>query len=289
MNSALSRDAQLLRQLLILVASDKKPILNAAADILAHAGHRFMTAGDGDRALDALEANEFDLVLLDVNLPVTNGIEVAKLYRFLSLDRPYVPIVAIVDAATGEKDRRLKDAGIDASIAAPIEPQRLLEVVRALVQGDRPKQRAVPDAGSGAGQRKASTAAVDVGVLGALERLGGRDFADRLAAQFLEDAPELLRDFAAAVASGSPAVSSQLHILRNASANIGARSISDLCSVWSRKAPEMLANMGARELETLSGEFSRVCAALRDRLSACNGPIECSAGDRQPLRPAFSA
>ena len=69
--------------------------------------------------------NEFDLVLMHMNLPVMNGIETTKLYRFLSLDRPYVPIVAVMAEATEEAKRRCQEAGMDACITMPIERHQL--------------------------------------------------------------------------------------------------------------------------------------------------------------------
>jgi two-component system sensor histidine kinase RpfC len=291
MGTALSRKAAPLRQLSILVASDKMTSQRVAAEILECAGHSVMTFGDGDRVLDALEVNEFDLVLMDVNLPVANGIELTKLYRFISLDQPYVPIVAVMGAATEEERRRCKDAGMDACITTPIERHQLLEIITTLVHDDRRNQRSVPNAGGSADHCSAPAAAIDLRTLSALESLGGREFADQLAAQFLDDAWEILHDLTEEMASGDATAFRKLYILRNASANIGARGIYDMCSAWSQVAPETLSVLSETELERLRGECGRVCIALRERLLARNGAVgrSVNAGDRPPVHPVHIA
>jgi two-component system, sensor histidine kinase RpfC len=291
MGTALSRKAAPLRQLLILVASDKMTSQSVATEILERAGHSVMTFGDGDRALDALEVNEFDLVLMDVNLPVANGIELTKLYRFISLDQPYVPIVAVMGAATEEEKRRCKDAGMDACITTPIERHQLLEIITTLVHDDSRNQRSVPNAGGRADHCSAPAAAIDLRALSALESLGGREFADQLAAQFLDDASEILHDLTEEMASGDATAFSKLYILRNSSANIGARGIYDMCSAWSQVAPETLAVLSETELERLREECGRVCIALRERLLARNGTIghSVNARDRLLVHPVHMA
>ena len=287
MGTALSREAAPLRQLSILVASDNRTSQSVATEILERVGHSVVTVGDGDRALDALEVNEFDLALMDVNLPVVNGIESTKLYRFISLDQPYVPIVAIMGAATEEEKRRCKDAGMDACITTPIERRQLLEIMTTLVHDDSRNQRSVPKAGGGADYCTTPAAAIDLRTLSALESLGGREFADQLTAQFLDDASKILHDLTDEMASGDASAFRKLYILRNASANIGARGIYDICSAWSQFAPETLAVLSETELERLRGECGRVCAALRERQLARKGAAgqSMNADDRLPVHP----
>jgi CheY-like chemotaxis protein len=291
MGTALSRKATPLRQLSILVASDKRTSQSVATEILERAGHSVMTFGDGDCTLDALEVNEFDLVLMDVDLPVANGIELTKLYRFISLDQRYVPIVAVMGAATEEEKRHCKDAGMDACITAPIELHQLLEIITTLVHDDSRNQRSDPNAGGSADHCTGEAGAIDLRTLSALESLGGREFADQLAAQFLDDASEILHDLTEEMTSSDVTAFSKLYILRNASANIGARGIYNMCSAWSQVAPETVAILSETELERLRGECGRVCTALREWLLARNGAIghSVNAGNRLPVHPVHMA
>jgi two-component system sensor histidine kinase RpfC len=243
------------------------------AKILDRAGHRVTIVDNGEAALDVLEAQDFDLVLMDVNMPVMNGIEATKLYRFAALGRPHVPIVALTADATEQVKRRCREAGMDACATKPIEPHRLLEIIGTLVNDAAKGPRVVSNKAETAGHssvtaRNSREAAIDLDTIDALENLGGKEFVDELAAQFLDDAADILRQLSDITAAGDTlAFREQLHALRSAAANIGARGIYEMCLAWRQIAPDDLASQGEIYLNGLREEFERVCVALRGRLS----------------------
>ncbi len=261
------------RPLSILVAEDKRTNQMVIAKILDRAGHRVTIVDNGEAALDILETQDFDLVLMDVNMPVMNGIEATKLYRFAALGRPHVPIVALTADATEEVKQRCKEAGMDACATKPIEPHRLLEIIATLVNDAAKGPRVVASKGEAVGQtsvaaRTIREAAVDLDTIDALESLGGKEFVEELATQFLDDAADILRQLSDITAAGDTlAFREQLHALRSAAANIGARGIYEMCLAWRQIAPEDLASQGEFYLNGLREEFERVCVALRGRLS----------------------
>jgi two-component system sensor histidine kinase RpfC len=261
------------RPLSILVAEDKRTNQMVIAKILDRAGHRVTIVDNGEAALDVLEAQDFDLVLMDVNMPVMNGIEATKLYRFTALGRPHVPIVALTADATDDVKRRCREAGMDACATKPIEPHRLLEIIGTLVDDATKGPRVVSSmteaaARASATARNSREAAIDLDTIDALENLGGKEFVDELAAQFLDDAADILRQLADITAAGDTlAFREQLHALRSAAANIGARGIYEMCLAWRQIAPDDLASQGEIYLNGLREEFERVCVALRGRLS----------------------
>jgi len=213
--------------------------------------------------------------LMDVNMPVMNGIEATKLYRFAALGRPHVPVVALTADATEEVARRCEEAGMDACITKPIEPNRLLEVIATLVPDEDKSTQETPSSAEIASYpaarprlRTATSSAVDGQTLDALEQLGGKEFVDELASQFIQDGAEILDVLTEAAASGDLKVfREQLHALRSAAANIGARGIYEMCLGWRHIAPEDLAIRGEAHLKKLSEEFERVRMGLRGRLS----------------------
>jgi two-component system sensor histidine kinase RpfC len=256
----------------ILVAEDKRTNQIVIAKILDRAGHRVTIVDNGEAALDILEMQEFDLVLMDINMPVMNGIEATKLYRFANLDRPHVPVVALTADATEDVARRCEEAGMDACVTKPIEPNRLLEVIAALVPAAGTAIREAPSSAEASDYpsrpRLHTGSAVDPHTLDALEKLGGKDFVDELASQFMADGGEILDALADAAASGDlKAFREQLHALRSAAANIGARGIYEMCLGWRHIAPEDFAIRGESHLKKLNEEFERVRMGLRDRLS----------------------
>lgn len=117
----------------ILVGEDDRTKQKVIANILESAGHRATIVEDGEAALDALDLQKFDLMLMNVNAPAINGIDSVKLYRFISLGRPRVPIVALAAEATMELGRLCREAGMDGCITEPIDPYSVLKLIEILM------------------------------------------------------------------------------------------------------------------------------------------------------------
>lgn len=262
----------------ILVAEANRVTQEVVAKLFESAGHRVTIVEDGETALDALNLREFDLALMNVDLPVVNGIDATKLYRFTSLGRPRIPIVALTADATKEVERRCNEANIDAYITVPVESHRLLELIETLVRNAGKDPQSGSNANETAdynsarsGSRTSSAAAIDSNTLNALDGLGGPEFVDELAAQFLDDASGILRDLTEFMASGDvQAFCKSVHALRSAASNIGARGIYEMCLTWGQIALENLASLAETFLNELREEFERVRVALQERLSERN-------------------
>ena len=207
-----------------------------------------------------------------------NGIDATKLYRFTSLGRPRIPIVALTADATKQVGRRCKEANIDVCITGPIEPHRLLELIGTLVRnaGKGPQcgsnaNETADYASAHPGSRTSPVAAIDLHTLNSLDGLGGPEFVDELAAQFLDDASGILRELTEFMASGDvQEFCKRVHALRSAASNIGARGINELCLTWGQIALENFASLAETFLNELREEFERVRVALQERLSERN-------------------
>jgi two-component system sensor histidine kinase RpfC len=263
------------RKLRVLVADDNRINQRVIAKILERAGYDSRIVSNGEEALDALEQSRFDLVLMDVNMPVMNGIEATKLYRFSSLGEPHLPIIALTADSTPEVAARCAEAGLDTCIIKPVEPARLLEVIRALAP-------AVPLAVSEAAAAPVTDIAshprfqaatfmptIDRATLGELEELGGRPFLAELVKEFLRDAEIVLESLATSADEGDvPAFRAKVHALRSGAANIGAKALYDLCLQWRQINLAELAENGPRHVERLTAELDRVRRALQQYLSS---------------------
>ena len=259
------------RSLHILVADDNRTNQRVVAKVLERAGHRTTVVGNGEEALDALEQADFDMVLMDVNMPVMNGLDATKLYRFTAIGLPHLPIVALTADITPEVAQRCSEAGMDACLIKPIEPARLLEVIETMVSDTEEPAfvlaPAVTDITSHPKFRPASALpAIDSKVMSELEALGGKDFLADLIKEFIVDAEVLVQSIkAAAEAVDVKAFRDQAHALRSGAANIGAKGLYDLCLQWRQiGAPELRAE-GARNIERLNFELERARTALAKR------------------------
>jgi two-component system sensor histidine kinase RpfC len=123
------RPKQASRSLSILVAEDNNVNRRVVGKILENAGHRPTLAANGEEALNHLNDETFDIVLMDMNMPDMNGPDVVKLYRFGNLDKPHVPIIAFTADATVEGRKQCEEAGMDGHIVKPVEAAELLRLV----------------------------------------------------------------------------------------------------------------------------------------------------------------
>ncbi|MCK8784075.1 ATP-binding protein [Roseomonas sp. NAR14] len=266
------------RRLRILVADDNRVNQRVAEKILERAGFEATLVDNGEAALDALDAGEFDFVLMDLNMPHMNGLEATKLYRFTALGRKRLPIVALTADATPDVARRCAEAGMDGCLTKPIEPARLISLINEMVP-PTPEEQAAPVAAEPAGKppvaditahprfRPAATVpAVDERMLQDLKALGGEEFLATLIDQFLEDAESVVAQLGeAAAAADVPRFRSEAHALRSAAANIGAKSVFDLCLAWRQIRQPELAAEGARHMQRLRVELDRARQALLQR------------------------
>ncbi len=265
------------RTLQILVADDNRTNQRVVAKILERAGHQAKVVSNGEEALDALEQTQFDLVLMDVNMPVMNGLEATKLFRFTSLGLPHVPIIALTADITPEVAQRCSDAGMDACITKPVEPARLLEIIDTMVPKDPTDivsiaafSPPVTDIASHPRFRPASPLpAIDMRVLAELETLGGKSFLADLIKEFVNDAGVLVAEIAAAAeAVDVKLFRDQAHALRSGAANIGAKGLYDLCLQWRQISEMELQLDGHRHAERLTAELDRVRQALLQHQAA---------------------
>jgi CheY-like chemotaxis protein len=106
-----------------------------AIRLLEKRGHLVTVAADGQAALDAHAAAEFDIILMDVQMPELDGLEATRKIRRRELSSGgHTPIIALTaHAMSGDRDRCLA-AGMDDYVTKPIQPVDLFAKMEALVK-----------------------------------------------------------------------------------------------------------------------------------------------------------
>lgn len=125
------------RSLRILVADDVAANRMVARAMLVGAGHRVDSAADGAEALAAVERDAYDVVLMDVQMPVMDGLEATRRIRALDSARRRVPVLAVTASALPEQVAACRAAGMDGHLAKPIDREALISAVARLAAGDR--------------------------------------------------------------------------------------------------------------------------------------------------------
>ncbi|MCK6552669.1 ATP-binding protein [Myxococcota bacterium] len=177
----------------ILLAEDNPLNQRLAVRLLEKWGHKVDVASNGEEVLDAVHAKRFDLVLMDIQMPKLDGLEVTAIIRDEErATGAHLPIVAMTARAMkGDRERCLA-AGMDGYVAKPIHPLELFDVIQSFATA------AEPAATSQERGREGSTEVVDADDL--VIRLGGDSKLIReLVDLFLESYPARLAELADAV------------------------------------------------------------------------------------------
>ncbi len=121
-------DGQPLR---LLVVDDDEINLRIASHMLGKAGISFVSASDGQEALDVWQEFSFDLILMDVHMPVMNGIEATKIIREeeAGTDR-HTLIIALTADALREEGENILQLGFDGYVTKPVEFKTLFAEIK---------------------------------------------------------------------------------------------------------------------------------------------------------------
>ncbi|MBT8042816.1 MAG: response regulator [Pontiella sp.] len=131
LSSSRQKIQSLEKQVRVLVVEDNLVNQTVAVRTLIRIGCTADAATDGAEALDKLDANEFDLVLMDVQMPVMDGIETTRVIRQreTGLNRPRLPIIAMTAHAFSEDRERCIEGGMDDYITKPINVAELSSTI----------------------------------------------------------------------------------------------------------------------------------------------------------------
>jgi two-component system sensor histidine kinase RpfC len=264
---ATSAPAQPEATLQILVAEDNPVNQKVTRRILEHAGHAVHIVASGDEALEALEHAEFDLFIVDINMPGLSGLQVVKLYRMAHLDGRHLPIVALTADATPETRKLAEEAGIDLFLTKPVEAKRLLDAIERV--GHAPAGApAVPGARASPQVTKISShprfrpeayPAINWSVIDQLSRFAdGDDFVRETLEEYIVNGHGLLVKIAAAATEGDArAFRDGVHALRGTSGNVGAEALARLCQDMHGMTRDRLCASGEEYVRQLQRELAR--------------------------------
>jgi GAF domain-containing protein/CheY-like chemotaxis protein/HPt (histidine-containing phosphotransfer) domain-containing protein len=241
----------------ILVAEDNVVNQRLALRLLEKLGYRADVVANGLEAVEAVERQPYDLVLMDVQMPDMDGVQATQriLERWRDGDRPWI-VAMTAEVMRGDREGFLA-AGMNDYVAKPIRPQELIAAIA------RTPSRTRPVAAGGA---KSAGPPVDASVLDRLaESMGGDDaFVAELIDQFVTDSPALVAAARKGLEAGdADEVRRAAHTLKSNAATFGANELADRSSRLEAAAKAGQLEDGPARLEAIDEELGRVHAALR--------------------------
>jgi protein-histidine pros-kinase len=250
----------------VLLVEDNAVNQMVAASLLQAAGCRVEVAGHGSEALERLERNRYDLVLMDCQMPELDGYQATARWRSREQGRglPRVPIVALTaNALEGDRERCLA-AGMDDYLSKPFRREQLMGVLQRFLSAPPVAAPPAPPATPAGGP--ADLPVFDATALASLEQLD-RDGAVGLVRKVVEAwiasaADQCAAAIAALDAGDRRTLHRAVHTLKSASSNVGARRVlalsRELESMAGEAAPEVLGLL----LRRLDEERQRAAEAL---------------------------
>jgi signal transduction histidine kinase/CheY-like chemotaxis protein/HPt (histidine-containing phosphotransfer) domain-containing protein len=258
----------------ILLAEDHAVNQKVVLHILSQMGYRADVAADGADALEAVSRVPYDIVLMDVQMPVMDGLEATRRIRQKFPGAASPRILAMTAAAMrGDREKCLA-AGMDDYLTKPIRPNALQA---ALIRwGNAPACRTSPSESAGAPGPDAgdviTTEPPSLDVKGLIELRGGQtkngpDIIFELASLFLRDTPRRLDDMLRALSAGEAEELGRLaHTVKGSSLNLGAERMASLCTRLEAQGHGRLFEEAGRTAAELRREFTRVSALLESSL-----------------------
>jgi two-component system sensor histidine kinase RpfC len=260
----------------LLVADDNATNRYVMDRVLRSAGHIVTLVNNGEQALDALDEQQFDAAVLDVNMPVMGGIDAAKIYRMTVSGAKTIPLLALTADAMPATRERCLEAGMTACLVKPVEPAQLIAIIDEVIgnaRGIRPLRDAtayprVTKITAHPRFRSNLSPAVEPDVLTGLRGLGGEVFVNEVVGLFRGEArATLLKLRAAAIQDDVLGFRAQAHALRSVAANVGARQLDKICQPFQTASATELRHRSSAWLEQIEAELSRVETALTEYCS----------------------
>jgi len=116
----------------ILTVDDSRVIRDLVEAVLIENGHEVVTADDGVEGLNAVRAQQFDMILSDINMPNMTGISmVSKVRRIAGYE--HTPIIMLTTESSDFKKDKAKKMGATGWLQKPFDPERLMKAVNKLV------------------------------------------------------------------------------------------------------------------------------------------------------------
>ena len=244
----------------VLLVEDNEINQEVAKDILEQFGLSVDTAFNGRVAVRKVEANQYDLILMDMQMPIMDGLEASLTIRKMQ-NGVRVPIVALTANVFEEDRRRCLEAGMNGFVAKPFEPEQLHAVLARWIPGHGGDEEHLYEADtfekSGPGEKVAALSHIDQ--LTGLKYVRKKETYQKLLNKFLVQQPDLPGQIEAALKDGDvESVRLMVHSLKGTAGTLGMNEL----HVIAAKFESLLRNY-AKE-----GTLSEALSDLRQELKA---------------------
>ena len=248
----------------VLLTEDNPINQEVASSMLENIGCEVEIAENGADAVQALEEREFDLILMDCQMPVMDGYEATRMIRSQSPQRS-IPVIALTaNAMAGDRELCL-ESGMDDYLSKPVDQENLKNTIDKWLQ----KTSGGLSNGETLNSNMEGVLAMNfdfdenaLDAIKALQRPGKPDILGKIVGMYLEKTPSLIEDIETGIAANDAAkVKMAAHTLKSSSAYLGATTLADLCNKLESKAAND--DLADANVETISQGFEAVSEKIK--------------------------
>ncbi len=259
------------RKLDLLVAEDNVTNQMVVKQILEKAGHSVHLVSDGEQALDVLEKNLFDMLIIDINMPKVSGLDVVKMMRFMDTSL-VMPIIVLTADATTETKNACKEAGADMYITKPLNARKLLESIAQLAKKQEEEEHRIlhDDENNQAMTVEVGNEVFDGTSIDELITLGtDYEFIQSLLDTFATEGKRLVAEVRSAADDNDyPGFQDSIHSLKGSSGDLGCIGVVRFCRLAEALKPyEFFDQQQQQLIDDIDKAFQEGCVKLREHFA----------------------
>jgi PAS domain S-box-containing protein len=249
----------------LLVAEDNPMNQKLAVTLLERAGFSVEAVENGKLAVEAIEQTDYDLVLMDVQMPEMDGFEATRAIRRMQGEKRHTPIIAMTaHVMKGDQERCLAE-GMDDYVSKPIEPQAMFKVIGKWI-GTSVTEETTPAVEEV--RERQPDPGIPVDKENVLRRLDGdMDMFKELMTEFLSYVPEHVGNLEKAVGKADVKwVIREAHTIKGAAGNLGANNLAEFALRLEQLGRTGNLDRGENLIADLKNELKRVDEYARQSL-----------------------
>ena len=253
-------ESEYTHKLKILIVEDDDLNLQMDRILFSQLGHNVDVASSGAQALATLEARDYDLVFMDVQMPEMSGLEATRRIRTLENSKKNIPIVALSAHSESKYGQLCLEAGMDDYLSKPFETKRVSQIITACAAGQY-RLRRNPTKTPETNSLPVEAPILDVSI--GLHFFSNDTFQyDKFLKEFLEGLPKRLENMEKALNMKDwESLGNEAHKLKGISANLGAMQVSNLASQLEASSSERT----EQEAFTVMREIADAISILGDQ------------------------
>ncbi len=252
---ALPPESEYTQNLKILIVEDDDLNLQMDRILFSQLGHIVDVTSSGAQALSALEARDYDLVFMDVQMPEMSGLEATRRIRALENSKKNIPIIALSAHSESKYGQLCLEAGMDDYLSKPFETKRISQIIRACADGQyRMRQNPTKTTETIPIPEDAPLLDISRG----LPYFSNDTFQyDKFLKEFLEGLPKRLEIMEKALYMKDwELLGNEAHKLKGISANLGAMQLSTLASQLEASSSEPTEQEAFTVMRKIAGAIS---------------------------------